>query len=105
GARDRVPVERPVVLDVLGSSGIEDLEDVGSASESSDGEAASDDLAEHREVGRDVQELLGTALREPEGDDLVEDEHRSVTGAELSSASKKLGVALMQASGSKHGLQ
>ena len=48
------------------------------AAERADRQAAADDLAERREIGRTPKLLLGAAARDPERDDLVEDQHDAV---------------------------
>ena len=57
--RDRVPAEGAGLVD--GAVGGEHIHDLGGATEGADGQAAADDLAEGGEVGRDAEQLRGSA--------------------------------------------
>ena len=58
--------------------------DVGATAIGTDGQAAADDLAEDRQVGRNTKQLLGAAGRDAEaGDDFIEDQHDVVLDGEL----------------------
>ena len=73
--RERVPGQRARLVDV--ADGSEALHQLGAAAERRRRQAAADDLAEDREVGRDAVALLRPAARDAEaGDHLVEDEQR-----------------------------
>ena len=74
--RDRAAVERAAVADGARATSVEDAHDVGPAAERRERIAAADDLAERRQVGPDPEPLLGAARRDPERDDLVEDQER-----------------------------
>src|SRR5207253_9719924 len=79
GHRRRVRVERPAMADARRAlARVVGAHDVGPATEGADGQAAADDLAERREVGPDAEPLLRPAPRNPERDDLVEDQNDPV---------------------------
>ena len=62
-------------------SGASSVHDVGAAADRGEREAAADDLAEDREVGRDAEPALRAAGPDAEaGDHLVEHEERAVRG-------------------------
>ena len=62
------------------------------------GQAAADDLAQGRQVGRDSVPSLGTAVGDPEaGHDLVEDEHRAVLLGQLAEGLEVAGPGRDQA--------
>ena len=59
------------------------VHDLGSTAVRSDGESATDDLAERGQVGRDAEPLLRPAVRQPEPrHDLIEDEYCAMLFAE-----------------------
>ena len=77
GRRDRAAVERAAMADRARPSRVEDGHDVRTAAERGERVAAADDLAERRQVRPDPEALLGAAGRDPERDDLVEDQQRA----------------------------
>ena len=60
--------------------GVHDAHDLGAAGHRSDGEAATDDLAERGEVGGEAVVLLRAAVAVTEGDHLVGNEQHRVAG-------------------------
>src|SRR5207244_10199339 len=74
--RDRVRVEGAALADARSAlPRIVVRHDVAPAAERADGQAATDDLAERREVGPNAEALLRAAPRHAERDHLVEDQH------------------------------
>ena len=78
----RTAVERPAVAHRTGTPGIEDLHHVCPATERREGISTPDDLAEGRQVGPHAEPSLRAAVPDPERDDLVEDQQRSVAFGE-----------------------
>ncbi len=73
---ERVPAQRARLVDVAGRRDV--LHELDGAPVGGGGQPATDDLAEHGQVGQDAGQLLRAALGQPEaGDDLVEDEQRA----------------------------
>jgi hypothetical protein len=66
------------VVEVVWSTGVEDFHHICASAESTDREAAADDLAHRRQVGTNAEDLLEAADAEPESYDLVADEERPV---------------------------
>ena len=75
-----LPLNVPPWLTAPGPSRVEDRHDVGPAAERRERVAAPDDLAERRQVRPDAEALLRAAGRDPERDDLVEDQQRAGSG-------------------------
>ena len=85
------PVFSPLAPGVF-ADGSKSLHQLGAAAERSRGEAAADDLAEDRQVGRDAETLLRTAAADAEaGDHLVEDEQRTACVAQRTQRPEKAG--------------
>ena len=83
--RERIAAERAGLID--GPERRELVHDVGAAAERRGRQAAADDLADRREIGRDAVARLGAAERDPKaGHDLVEDQDGAVRRAQRAQA-------------------
>ena len=82
---------------------VEDGHHVLAAAERRERVAAADDLAQGRQVGPHAVALLGTTVRDPERDDLVEDQQGAHALGERSQPVEEAGLGRADATGTLDG--
>src|SRR5947209_2592316 len=105
GHAERVAVVGPTLGEAALMARVEHVHHIRAAAKSSDRQAATDDLAQRGHVRLNAVELLGAAGRDPEGDDLVEDQQDAEFPGHVAEAAEKLGRRGDHAAGADDGLE